>query len=168
MVTAIRKARTADVPAIHRLIEDASKTVPVIARSHFELYQTLRDFHVWDEGRGVQGCCALHVTWHDLAEVKSLVVDEALRGRGVGRALVLTCVEEARTLDLPRVFALTAIPDFFAKLGFVRVERDTLPHKIWGECVRCPKFPNCDETAVTLDTGAPGAPRELSANSFVL
>ncbi|MBN1867196.1 N-acetyltransferase [Candidatus Sumerlaeota bacterium] len=150
----IRKAGLADVPAIHGLIQEASKTVPVIPRSQFEIYSMLRDFFVFDEGRGCQACCALHITWHDLAEVKSLVVDESLRGRGIGRDLVQACLDEARTLQVSQVFALTNVTDFFLKMGFSRTEKENLPQKIWGECVRCPKFPNCDETAVILDTGA--------------
>ena len=154
---AIRKARPADVPAIHDLIEAAAETVPVIRRSHFELYSMLRDFVVCDDDAGVGGCCALHVTWHDLAEVKSLVVGESLRGRGVGTRLVEACVDEARQIGIARVFALTDSPGFFDRLGFAEIEKHELPHKIWGECVRCSKFPDCDETAVMLDTGVPAA-----------
>ena len=149
----IRKAGLADVPAIHRLIQEASKSVPVIPRSQYEIYSTLRDFFVYDDGNGCQGCCALHITWHDLAEIKSLVVVEAARGAGAGRRLIEACLEEARALCISRVFALTSIPDFFLKIGFSETQKETLPQKIWGECVRCPKFPNCDETAVAIDTG---------------
>jgi len=149
----IRKALPSDVPAIHRLIDEASKVVPVIPRSHFEIYADLRDFFVFDEGNGAQACCALHITWHDLAEVKSLVVAEALRGRGIGRRLVEAAVEEARALGIARVFALTNVADFFKRLGFVPADKHTLPQKIWGECVRCPRFPDCDEVAVIFHTG---------------
>lgn len=160
--TTIRKALPSDVPAIHGLIQAASKVVPVIPKSHFEIYADMRDFFVFDEGNGVQGCCALHITWHDLAEVKSLVVDESLRGRGIGRLLVEAAIEEARALGLSRVFALTNVADFFGRLGFVPVDRHELPQKIWGECIRCPRFPDCDEVSVVYHTGiAPTASVEL-------
>ncbi|HUT24680.1 MAG TPA: N-acetyltransferase [Sumerlaeia bacterium] len=154
---AIRKASLADVPTIHRLIAEAAKTTPVIPRSQAEIYETLRDLFVYDEGDGVRGCCALHITWKDLAEVKSLAVDPAFHGRGIGSALARACLEEARSFGLPRVFALTAIPEFFTRLGFDRIEKSELPHKIWGECVRCPKFPDCDEEAVLIQLGEPTA-----------
>jgi amino-acid N-acetyltransferase len=153
---AIRKARPADVPAIHRLIDAASKDQPVIPRTHFEIYASLRDFLVYDDGRGAQGCVALHITWHDLAEVRSLVVDAALRGRGIGKRLTLAAVEEAKSLGLARVFALTNVADFFRKLGFVETDRHELPQKIWKDCVACPRFPDCDETAVLYLTGVKG------------
>ncbi|NQU42904.1 GNAT family N-acetyltransferase, partial [bacterium] len=94
-----------------------------------------------------------HITWHDLAEVKSLAVVEAHQGRGLARALVNACLDEARRLELAQVFALTAVVELFLKLGFAEVEKSQLPHKIWGECVRCPKFPDCDEVAVLFHTG---------------
>jgi len=150
MSAQIRKAKLSDVEAIHALISEASKTTPVIPRSRAELYETIRDFFVCQEGDRVVGCCALHVAWVDLAEVKSLAVDPALRGRGYGRDLVQACLAEARQMELPQVFALTPIPEFFARHGFVEIEKSELPHKIWGECVRCPKFPDCDEVAVRI------------------
>jgi len=154
-VKCIRKANPRDVPVIYKYIDNASRTARVIARTHYELYANVRDFFVFDEGNGVQGCCALHVTWHDLAEVKSLVVDPSLRGRGIGKYLVEAALDEARELKLQRVFALTNVEGFFQKLGFQIVDKHELPQKIWGECVRCPNFPDCDEIAVVYHTGIP-------------
>jgi amino-acid N-acetyltransferase len=133
---------------------EASKTAPVIPRSQVELYENMRDFFVCDLGEGPIGCCALHLTWHDLAEVKSLAVRPELRGKGYARALVNACLEEARGLGVEKVFALTAATGLFEKLGFSKIEKSELPHKVWGECVRCPKFPDCDEDAVIFHTGA--------------
>lgn len=147
----IRKAALADVPAIHKMLSAAARDSSIIPRSKAEIYETLRDFHVVDAGDGCQGCCALHITWEDLAEVKSLAVADALKGQGYGRALVAACLEEARAYGLPKVFALTGIPDFFVRMGFRLIEKSELPHKVWGECVRCPKFPDCDEEAVRID-----------------
>jgi amino-acid N-acetyltransferase len=147
----IRKARLDDVLTIHNLLVEAAKSTPVIARSQAALYETLRDFYVFDEGEGVLGCCALHITWGDLAEIKSLSVDDACQGRGVGKVLVEACLEEARGLRLQRVFALTAVVRFFEKLGFRLIDKHDLPHKVWGDCMNCPKFPDCDESAVQIN-----------------
>ena len=144
----IRRARLGDVPTIHGLLAEAAKTTPVIPRSQAALYDTLRDFFVFDEGDGVKGCCALHITWKDLAEVKSLAVDSSCQGRGVGQALVAACLDEARALEVPRVFALTAVVGFFKKLGFREIDKHELPHKVWADCIHCPKFPDCEESAV--------------------
>lgn len=145
---AIRKARLEDVPFIHELIMEAARKSPVIPRSQAEIYETLRDFFVCDEGKSPVGCCALHITWNDLAEIKSLAVREDHQRKGIARALVNACLEEGRAFGFPRIFALTAVTEFFQKMGFAKIEKEELPHKIWGECVRCPKFPNCDEEAV--------------------
>jgi amino-acid N-acetyltransferase len=98
------------------------------------------------------GCGALHVLWADLGEIRSLAVEERFQGNGVGRRIVAALLQDARRLCLPRVFALTYQEEFFAHLGFAEVDKDALPRKVWGECLDCPKFPNCDEIAVVLDT----------------
>jgi amino-acid N-acetyltransferase len=90
----------------------------------------------------------LHISWSDLAEVKSLAVSEECRHKGLGEELVKICLDEARALGIPTVFVLTYVKPFFQKCGFKEEDKSTLPHKIWGECYRCPKFPNCDETAL--------------------
>ena len=96
----------------------------------------------------IQGVCGLGICWEDLAEIKSLAVSKDLRRKGYGKELVETCLNEARVLGLRKVFTLTYIPEFFVKLGFQEVEKQTLPHKIWADCLKCPKFPNCDEVAL--------------------
>jgi len=119
------------------------------------LYDDIRNFTVACDGgapgAGVLGCCALRIYWEDLAEIRSLAVAEEAHGCGTGRRLVLACLDEARELGVSRVFALTAIPEFFGKLGFRLVEKAELPHKVWYDCVRCPKFPDCDEAPVVID-----------------
>ena len=99
----------------------------------------------------VLGCAALELVWRDLAEIKSLAVDEQQRGRGIGRQLVAATIAEARRLGLTRVFALTREQAFFEKLAFRVVPKETLPHKVWTDCVRCPLQEHCDETAVIVD-----------------
>ena len=149
----IRKARVPDVPDIQRLVNSFAERDAMLPRSLSALYESIRDFYVVENGGAVVGCCALHVTWEDLAEVKSLAVDESAQRKGYGRALVEACLAEAREMGVPRVFALTYIPEFFERAGFARVDKATLPHKIWSECINCPKFPDCGEEAVAIELG---------------
>lgn len=146
----IRKARLADVQEVHKLINSFAEKNAMLPRSLNAIYENIRDFHILEEEGRAVGCCALHITWEDLAEIKSLAVDEAFQGKGYGRRLVEACLTEAKELGVPKVFALTYVPEFFEKLGFVRVDKATLPHKIWSECINCPKFPDCGEEAVIL------------------
>jgi amino-acid N-acetyltransferase len=114
----------------------------------------MRDFFVVVENRKddvIIGVCALGICWEDLAEIRSVAVAEGYQGKGFGARLVRKCIEEAKSLGLSRVFVLTYVEEFFAKEGFKRVEKSSLPHKIWADCLRCPKFPECDETAMILD-----------------
>jgi amino-acid N-acetyltransferase len=145
----IRPARVGDVPAIYELIRTFADRKLMIRRSLGELYESIREFIVAidDDGK-VIGCVALHVFWEDLAELKCLAVSESAHGRGVGRILVDACWEAARELEINSVFALTYVAEFFEKLGYHRIEKADLPHKIWNECVRCPLFPNCQEIAL--------------------
>lgn len=147
----IRKARIQEVRRIKQLIEQHMHEGFMLPRPLSELYENVRDFYVADEGGAIHGCAGLHVVWEDLAEIKSLVVDHHGRNKGWGRMLVNTCLEEARTMDIGHVFALTQIPAFFEKAGFSVIDKSELPHKVWSECVRCPKFTECDEIAVRIN-----------------
>ena len=149
----VRKAKVQDVGVIHGLLMDSARAEELLPRSLSQLYSHVREFYVVvDQDNGdVRGCCALSITWNDLAEVRSLVVDPDLRRQGLGRKLVEACLSEAVTLGLYRVFTLTYQVDFFSKLGFSEVAKDVLPQKVWADCVNCPKFPDCDEHAMLLD-----------------
>src|SRR5512133_660757 len=138
-----RKARIGDVPAMQRMINDHADRGRMLARPLSELYENLRDFWVLEEAGEVVGCCALHINWSDLAEIRSLAVDERHQGKGAGKALLLACVAEAKQIGLARAFALTREPDFFQRLGFLVRSVSEMPRKVWGECIRCPKFPEC-------------------------
>jgi amino-acid N-acetyltransferase len=120
----------------------------MLFRSMADIYKNLQSFTVAELDGEVAGCCALEVVWSDLAEIKSLAVDESSKGKGVGKVLVSAAVELAMELGIGKVFALTLDPDFFARLGFQVVEKGVLPMKVWSDCARCPKQENCDETAV--------------------
>jgi amino-acid N-acetyltransferase len=158
METKLRRARVADVEAMQKLINFFADRDEMLPRSLNELYENVRDFFVieGDEGRGellpnVIGCCALHISWGDLAEVKGLAVRGERKGEGLGRQLVQACLGDARELGLSRVFVLTYIPDYFERFGFRRVEKAELPQKVWSECIRCPKFPDCGEVSMMLE-----------------
>jgi len=148
----IRNATMADVPDIHRLITYHAELNRMLFRSYADLYEHLRDFFVCTESMDGQervlGCVALELVWRDLAEVKSLAVEEAHRGKSLGPQLVRATLEEGRRLGLDRVFALVRDRVFFEKLGFHDVPKETLPHKVWTDCVRCPVQEDCDEIAM--------------------
>ena len=146
----VRKATIADVKCCQELVNSFAKQDLMLARSLSELYENVRDFFVCDEAGQVVGCAALHVMWEDLAEVKSVAVAETHRRQGIGARLVEACLDEARQIGTGRVFVLTYQRDFFAAQGFVEVPKDTLHHKVWAECVRCPHFPDCNEIAMDI------------------
>ena len=147
----IRRARISDAEAIYSLINSYAERDRMLFRSKADIYENLQSFMVAELDNKVVGCCALQIIWSDLAEIKSLAVDEANKVKGVGKMLVAAATEQARQLGLPRVFALTLNPAFFEKLGFSVVEKDTLPMKVWSDCAKCPKQQNCDEIAVIKD-----------------
>lgn len=155
----IRNAIMADVPQVHRLITHHAELNRMLFRSHADLYEHLRDFFVFaDTAEGadsVLGCAALELVWRDLAEIKSLAVAEECRGKGIGRQLVEATLAEGRRLGLTKIFALTREQHFFERLGFKVVSRETLPHKVWTDCVRCPLQEHCDEIAMVMDLTSP-------------
>ena len=144
----IRSAKISDAGAIYSLINSYAERDKMLFRSMADIYENLQCFSVAEANGDVVGCCALQIVWSDLAEIKSLAVDEANKSRGIGKALVAEAIERACQFGLPRVFALTLEPDFFEKMGFKIIEKDELPMKVWSDCARCPKQQNCDETAV--------------------
>jgi amino-acid N-acetyltransferase len=147
-VAQVEKAKIQDIPQIHRLINDYASKGEMLARPLSELYEDIRDYFVIREGDEVLACGALHVSWSDIAEVRSVAVAENKKNQGLGAALVAACLEEAETLGIKSVFCFTYQPEFFKRSGFVDVDKMELPRKVWTDCFRCPKFPNCDETAL--------------------
>ena len=145
------KAEIHDAREIHDLVNLYAQRGDMLPRTMGEVYENIRDFFVLRDGEQFLGCAALHIVWSDLAEVKSLAVPEGVQTRGLGSLLVNATVEEAKQIGLQRVFALTYRPAFFERLGFVQADVMTLPRKVWNECYRCPKFPSCNEIALTLD-----------------
>lgn len=150
----LRKARIDDVKTIHRMINASSGRGEMLSRSLMDIYHSLRDFYVFfDEAESqVTGICAMTIIWENLAEIRSLYVEDDHRGRGLGRKLVEACISEAITLGLFKIFTLTYKKDFFAKLGFKEIDKSLLPEKIWSDCFRCSKYPDyCDEAAMIIE-----------------
>lgn len=150
----LRKAVVRDVKPIHRLLYSFAEQGLLLARSLSELYDRLREFYVLEDPTRADwmvGACGLGVCWDDLAEIRSLAVPEDFQGMGYGSRLVEACLEEAGTLGIHKVFTLTYADGFFSRLGFEVVEKSVLPHKIWADCLKCAKFPDCDETAMMRD-----------------
>ena len=144
----VEKARISDATQMHKLINHFADKGEMLARPLSEIYENIRDYFVVKQGKRVIACAALHVNWLDLAEIKSVAVAEDSQRQGIGDQLVEGCLREAEELGIPTVFCLTYKPAFFEKLGFSQLDKMELPQKIWAECYRCPKFPNCDEVAL--------------------
>lgn len=147
----IRKAKISDLKYAQKLINEFARKEQMIPRALNELYETVRDFVVCESKGEICGVCALHIMWEDLAEIRSLAVEKNWQRMGIGKNLVKRCLKEAKSLGIKRVFALTYHADFFKKLGFKEIDKSKLPQKIWGDCLRCPRFPECDETALIID-----------------
>ncbi len=148
----IRKARQQDVRFIHGLLARYGAEGQLLARPLTDIYEFLRDFMIAEDKEGeAVGACALHLVWEDLCEVRSLAVLPERSGEGWGTNLVEACVSDALTLGFNQIFALTYRPGFFNRLGFAEVEKQRLPQKIWADCVKCVKFPDCDEIAMLLE-----------------
>ncbi|MGO9566005.1 MAG: N-acetyltransferase [Desulfomonilaceae bacterium] len=146
----IRRATLRDVKSIHRLIAEQAQSGHILARAMSELYSQVKDFIVSEDvGSGeIVGCGALQIVWEDLAEIRSLAVQTEYQGQGVGTALIEALLEESGQMGVSKVFVLTYRPDLFQRLGFALMDKSLLPHKIWADCIRCTKFPECDEIAL--------------------
>lgn len=144
----IRSAKISDVKAIHALISSYAEWDRMLFRTFADIYKNLQAFIVAELDGDIVGCCALEIIWSDLAEIKSLAVDETKKEKGIGKMLVTAALVQATDIGVSRVFALTLEPEFFEKFGFGVIEKETLPMKVWSDCARCPKQQNCDETAV--------------------
>jgi amino-acid N-acetyltransferase len=147
----VRHAQISDAPAICELVNSYAERGLMLHRSLESVYDSLREFHVAEDHEGrLIGCCAVDVFWSDLAEIKSFAVAPQERGKGVGSRLMQAAVADARALGIKRLFALTYRTDFFVRHGFAVIDRDTLPDKVWRECITCPKAEACDEVALLL------------------
>jgi amino-acid N-acetyltransferase len=144
----IRKATVEDVKQIQKLVNYYAKRERMLPRSLNELYESIRNFFVYVEGKKIYGCCALNIDWEDLAEIKSLAVAVSRTKKGIGSKLLQECLKDAKKLKVKKVFALTYVPEFFRQFGFELIDKKELPHKIWSECIKCMYFPGCKEIAM--------------------
>ena len=144
----VEKARVSDANSMHRMISYFADKGEMLPRALSDIYEGIRDYFVVKEGDQVVACGALHVTWVDLAEIRSLAVAEQEQNQKIGSLLIQACLKEAKELGIPKVFCLVSKPAFFEKHGFQLIDKTELPQKVWAECYRCPKFPNCDEVAL--------------------
>ncbi|OQX10196.1 MAG: GNAT family N-acetyltransferase [Desulfobulbaceae bacterium A2] len=149
----IRPALMGDVKPIHALLQQFASRGLLLGRALSTLYDQLRDFIVYEERGTILGVCSLHICWENLAEIRSLAVREEYQRRGIGRQMVESCLDDAKSLDINQIFALTYQQGFFRRLGFVPIDKQALPQKIWGDCLHCPKFPDCDEEALIWREG---------------
>jgi len=144
----VEKARVSDANSMHRMISYFADKGEMLPRALSDIYEGIREYFVVEEGDQVVACVALHVTWVDLAEIRSLAVAEQEQNQRIGSLLIQACLKEAKELGIPKVFCLVRKPAFFEKHGFQLIDKTELPQKVWAECYRCPKFPNCDEVAL--------------------
>ncbi len=149
----VRKATIKDAETIQFLINEYAKQGLMLPRSLNSIYENIRDFFVYEENKEIAGVCALTIVWDNLAEIRSLAVHPEKRKLGIGTILVKTCLEDAKNLGITRIFTLTYQSNFFKKLEFEEIDKNSLPQKIWRDCINCVKFPDCDETAMEIVTG---------------
>ena len=146
-----RKARFQDAETIYNLIYDYAQKGEMLARSRNTIYETMRDMVVAENEDGeVVGVGGLHITWDSLAEVRSMAVSPKYKRHGIGSGIVKELIREGKEMGVKKIFTLTYKPQFFVTLGFREIKKEDLPHKVWKECIDCPKFPDCDETAMIL------------------
>ncbi len=158
----IRKAELRDVPELYRLINHYAGEHVLLPRSLTDLYENVWEFTVAERDGQMLGCGALKFYNQEIAEVRSLCVDTALKSNGIGRTITESLVEEAKRYGLKTVFALTVTPGFFEKLGFRETPRERFPTKVWRDCLGCPLYSACNEIAVSLEL-APYSSQEIDA-----
>jgi amino-acid N-acetyltransferase len=152
MAMFIRKAKLSDSETMHKLVNYYAKKGLMLPRSRSALYEYIRNYSVMEDNGEVVGVGALSILWSDLAEVRTLAVKESHAGQGIGKKLVEYFLTEAKELGIKQVFTLTYQTEFFEKCGFKTISKDNMPHKIWKDCLNCPKFPNCDEVLMVIET----------------
>jgi len=147
----IRQAKVTDVKEMHKLVEFYANNGEMLHRSLNTMYENIQEYIVVEDKNKIIGCGALHVSWEDLAEIKALAVSEKYKKKGIGKKIVQTLQKNAQNLGINKVFALSFKPEFFIKLGYKVIPKETLPHKIWSECVNCHLFPDCGEVPLLIE-----------------
>ncbi len=146
-----QKAKLNDIKSMQDLVLEEVKKGVILYRSDDEVANNIRSYTLAKDDKKVIGYVALHIHSPTLAEVRSLIVDESYQGKGIGKELVKKTVVEARELGIDKLFTLTYKKEFFEKLGFREIPKESLPeHKIWADCIKCKHFPICDEIALII------------------
>ncbi len=151
METIIRKAKISDIGTIFELVNDFAKQGLMLPKSQIDLYESIRDFFVVEIDNKVVACGALKVFLDDLAEIRSLATNKDFQKMGLGKMITQKLLDDAKELGIKKVFTLSYQVDFFKKQGFTLIKKEELPQKIWRDCYKCPKFPNCDENALIIE-----------------
>ncbi|MBR6471172.1 MAG: GNAT family N-acetyltransferase [Victivallales bacterium] len=146
----LMQATPEDIPAMLRLLDSYAQKQLVLPRTAADLQQNIQNFIVAHDGARLAGVAALRPYGDGFFEVRSLAVAHGYKNVGVGTRLVNALLEKARSIQPPavKVFALTKRPHLFLRIGFRLALRERFPAKIWTDCLMCPKYNNCDETAV--------------------
>jgi amino-acid N-acetyltransferase len=144
------KANLTDIPEMQALVISEIKEGVILNRSEDEVATNIRSYVLAKEEGKLVGYTALHIHSKRVAEIRSLIVDEAYRGQKIGQRLVKFAVEEAKALHVEEdVLVLTYQPTFFERLGFSEINKEAIPeHKIWADCIKCIHFPVCNEVAL--------------------
>lgn len=145
----LTKATLSDIQKMQELVAPEVESGIILIRTSDEIATNIRSYVLAKEGSELIGFCALHVHAASLAEIRSLVVKESKRGKGIGESLIAKAMDEAKMLGLQKVLSLTYKQSFFEKLGFVEIPKESLPeHKIWADCIKCKHFPICNEVSL--------------------
>ena len=151
-MTILQKARLDDIAMMQDMVAQEVKEGIILPRSDDEVATNIRSYVVAKDGDEIVGYGALHIHSPKLGEIRSLIVSRERRGEGIGEKIVEYALSEAKSLGLSEVLVLTYIPDFFKKLGFEEIEKETIPeHKIWADCIKCIHFPNCNEISLIYE-----------------
>lgn len=145
----LTRAKLSDIAEMQKMVIPEVEAGVILARSSDEIATNIRSYILAKEEGEIVGFCALHIHTPSLAEIRSLVVKDAKRGKGIGQQLVTQAIEDAKALGLQKVLSLTYKQSFFEKLGFVEIPKESLPeHKIWADCIKCKHFPVCNEVSL--------------------
>ena len=144
-----RKATLLDIPAMQVLVAPEVESGVILKRNDDEVATNIRSYQLAFDDEKLVGFCALHIHTTTLAEVRSLIVSESVRGSGIGTTLVQRALKEAKLLGLKEVLVLTYGQSFFERLDFKEIPKESLPeHKIWADCINCKHFPVCNEVSL--------------------
>ena len=149
-----RKAKLSDAERIYELANYYAEKGLMLPRARHAIYENIRDFSVADSDGEVVGVGALHIMWHDLAEIRTLAVAESYMRKGIGKQIVTELMVEGKALGIKKFFTLTYQTEFFAACGFAEEDKNNMPQKVWMDCINCSKFPNCDEVCMTRNVDA--------------